>query len=106
MKATIGGITYDTDTARKLAHKPTPSSDEQLYQSPSGEFFLLVIQAYVDGQKLGPNEVWFDLGRSAAPNSRLRFRGRILPLRSEQALRWCIRTQVPVTLRGYLLDCL
>src|SRR5262245_40252450 len=35
VKVTINGITYDTDTASKLAHQPTCSSDQQLYQMPN-----------------------------------------------------------------------
>lgn len=104
MKITISGITYDTDTAAKLARKPTYSSDQQLYQTPEGKFFLVIMQLHVDGLKLGPTEIWIDLGRKNSANSRLCLTARIQPLENRQALEWCIKTQIPSPFRGYLLE--
>ncbi len=106
MKVTISGITYDTDTARKLAHKATTSSDEQLFQMNEGDFFLLILHLHVDGVKLGPGESWLELNKPAEGKSRVTVTAKVAPLTSRKALEWCIRTQVPLTLRGYLLDCI
>ena len=106
MKVTINGITYDTDTATKLAHQPTCSSDQQLYQMSNGDFFLLILQMHVDTKKLGPHEIWIDLGVKPPRQARLCITARILPLTHQKALEWCIKTQIPVTFRGYLLECL
>jgi hypothetical protein len=106
VKITIDGITYDTDTARKLAHKPTTSSDQQLYRTPDGRFFVLLLQMYVDGKKLGPDEIWIDLGKKKPRRSRLCITARIVPVSNRKAVEWCIKTQIPETFRGYLLECL
>ena len=104
MKVTINGIVYDTSLSKQLAHKPTASSDQRLYQLPSGEFFLLKLQMLVDGEKIGPNEVWIDLGREKPRKSRLCITARVLPLSNREAMEWCIKTQIPLTFRGYLLE--
>ena len=104
LKETIGGITYDTDAGRKLAHKPTLSSDQQLFQTPAGQFFLLTLQLHVDGRKLEPNECWIDLRHNPGVSSRLTVSSKITPLTGHEAIRWCVRSLVPETLRGYLLE--
>jgi hypothetical protein len=104
LKITVDGIDYDTDRAEKLAHKPTCSSDQQLFRMPNGNFFLLILQMHVDGLKLGPNEVWIDLGRKSPRKTRLCITARILPLSARRAVEWCIKTQIPTTFRGYLLE--
>jgi hypothetical protein len=104
VKITIGDITYDTNTAKKWARKPTYSSDQQLYQTPSGEFFLVILQLHADGIKLGPNEIWIDLGRKKPSKSRLCLTARILPLKNRKAMEWCIKTQIPPPFRGYILE--
>jgi hypothetical protein len=106
MKTTIGGITYDTSTAKRLANSPAASADQRLYQTVSGQFFLLVIETSVDGQTLGFHERWIELGQRRSASSRAQVRKRIVPLTSQQALDWCVKTQIPATLRGYLLDCI
>jgi hypothetical protein len=106
VKVTINGIVYDTDAAQKLAHKPTCSSDQQLYRQPDGSFFLLILQLHVDGQPLGPHDIWIDLGKKAPRKSRLCLTARVKPLSSRTAMEWCIKTQIPQTFRGYLLECL
>jgi hypothetical protein len=106
LRVTIDGVTYDTDEATKLCHFPTPSSDQQLFQTECGDFFLLVLRLRVDGKQLGPHERWIDLGKGRNDHSRLSVSARILPLTPKAALEWCIKTQVPAPLRGYLLDCL
>lgn len=104
MKATIGGIVYDTDESKKLAHKASPSTDAQLYQTRDGQFFLVSICLFVDGQKLAPDECWIDLRLDPDIKSRLKVAAEIAVLTSRQALEWTIKTQIPETLRGYLLE--
>ena len=104
MKTTIAGIVYDTERSRKLAHKTTVSSDTQLFQTPQGDFFLVMLQIYIDGRKLGPNEYWLDLRLGPDVESRLKVGAEIQGLTHRQALEWAIKTQIPATLRGYLLE--
>jgi hypothetical protein len=104
LKATIDGIVYDSDRSQKLAHKATSSSDAQLFQTEEGRFFLLTLQLYVDGQKLGPDECWFDLRSDAKIRSRLKVAAEITAFAPRHALEWVIKTQIPSTLRGYLLE--
>lgn len=106
MKAEIAGKIYDTDTATKLAGKATPSSQQDFLQTPEGDFCLWVHQVYVDGKKLGPNDLWVDLRTTASGRSRLSCHRHILPLTPREALDWCVKTQIPSPLRGYLLDSL
>ncbi len=106
MKATIDGVLYDTDQAKKLAHKANVSSDSQLYQTGEGRFFLLNLQLFVDGQKLGLNECWVDLRKTPDISSRLKVSAEIVALTPREALQWAIRTQIPETLRGYLLEAI
>ncbi len=106
MKATIDGVIYDTDQSKKLAYKATVSSDAQLYQTADGRFFLLNLQLYVDGRKLGLNECWLDLRKSPDISSRLTVGAEITVLTTRQALEWSIRTQIPETFRGYLLEAI
>jgi hypothetical protein len=104
LKATIGGITYDTDHSRKLAHKASVSSDTQLYQTSEGAFFIVQMQLYVDGKKLGVDECWLDLRSDPDIKSRLKVAAEITVLTTRQALEWSIKTQIPATFRGYLLE--
>ena len=104
VKVTINGTVYDTSLSKKLAHRPTASSDQQLFQSPTGEFFLLKLQLLVDGQRIGPDEVWVDLGRKKPRKSRLCITARVIPMTNQEAMVWCIKTQIPTTFRGYLLE--
>jgi len=104
LKATINGIVYDTDRSQKLAHKASSSSDAQLFQTDEGRFFLLTLQLYVDGQKLGPTECWVDLRTDPKVRSRLKVVAEITAFEPRHALEWVIKTQIPSTLRGYLLE--
>jgi hypothetical protein len=104
LKATIDGVVYDTDHSKKLAHKATTSSDAQLYQTEDGRFFLLTLQLYIDGQKLGPEECWLDLRKDPKGPSRLKVSAEISAFEPRHALEWVIKTQVPSPLRGYLLE--
>ena len=106
MKATIEGIVYDTDQSKRLAHKASISCDTQLYQTEDGRFFLLILQLYVDGRKLAPDECWLDLRESPKIKSRLKVAAELTVLTSRQALEWAIKTQIPATLRGYLLEAI
>ena len=106
MKTSIGDIVYDTDQSKKLAHKATVSSDTLLFQTSDGRFFLLLLQLYADGKKLGPNEYWLDLREAPNVASRLKVGAEIQALTSRQALEWAIKTQIPETLRGYLLEAI
>lgn len=106
VRTEIAGKFYDTETALKLAGKGSPSSQQDFMQTPDGAFFLWLHQVYVDGQKLGPNDLWIDLRTDPKARSRLHCQRQIVPLTSREALEWCIKTQIPETLRGYLLDSL
>ena len=104
VRVQIGNKIYDTASATSLAGYRTRSSHQELFQTSEGEFFLFTHQIYVDGAKLGPHEVWIDLRRTRDPNSRLRCRQGIRPLQRHEALEWCIKTQIPATFRGLLLE--
>ena len=101
MKATIGDITYDTDDATFLANSCAASGEQRLYQMRSRQFFLVVLESYVDGVKLGLHEGWVEVGSA---RSRLQVKEHLLPLTCRQAVEWCVKTQIPATLRGYLLE--
>jgi hypothetical protein len=104
MKTIISSVEYDSDTALRLAHHATPSTDQQLFQTTEGAFFLLVLQTYVDGIKLKPYEAWLSLGPNANHTERLGFTEQIVPLQQREALEWCIKSLIPETFRGYILD--
>jgi hypothetical protein len=106
MRKKIGNKTYDTTQAKSLAAERNQSSHQELYQSTEGYFFLLIHQIFVDGKKLNPHELWVDLKDTSARRSRLRCVQNILPLTNRQAVEWCVKTQIPHTLRGYVLDCI
>ena len=106
MKVTVGNKIYDSEAATKLAAKPTQSSCQELHQTAAGDFFLFTHQVFVDGNRLGPNELWIDLNSAADRRSRLTFGHEIIPLTHHEALVWCVKTQIPETLRGYVLDCI
>jgi hypothetical protein len=104
LKATIDGILYDTDESKKLAHKASISSDTQLFQTIDGRFFLLVLSLHVDGRKLAPDECWIDLKNLPGIRSRLKVGAEITVLSARQAVEWSVKTQIPETLRGYVLE--
>jgi len=106
MKKTIGDKTYDSDTARSIAGERTQATHQELFHTPEGDFFLLIHQIYVDGKRLNPHELWVDLRPATSEQSRLRCAQNIVPLTHREAVEWCIKTQIPETLRGYVLDCL
>ena len=106
MKLTIAGITYDTATSQRLAHRAAVSLEEQLHQTPNGEFFLFILQIQVDGKSLGPFETWMDMRNKEGCSTRLSVSERIVPLDSRMALEWSIKTQIPKPLRGYFLECI
>ena len=84
----IGNKVYDTGSATSLAGHRTSSSHQELYHTPEGDFFLLIHQIYVDGNKLGPHDTWIDLRASGDPNSRIHCRQGIRPLKRDEALEW------------------
>ena len=104
MKIQIGNKLYDTASAKSLAGHRTRSSHQELYQTPDGDFFLFIHQIYVDGHKLGPHDVWVDLRINRPPHTRMACRQGIRPLQRHEALEWCIKTQIPATFRGLLLE--
>jgi hypothetical protein len=106
LKTQISGIVYDTHRSEKLAHKATISTDAQLFQTREGLFFLLVLQLYADDRKLGPEESWTDLRHTPDLLARLKVAAEIKPLTSREALEWAIKTQIPETFRGYLLEAI
>ena len=107
VRVQIGNKIYDTAVATKLAAHRTSSGHAELYRTSEGDFFLLIRQIYADGNPLGPHDTWVDLrirrpGR--IPHSRLTCRQGIRPLKRREALEWCIKTQIPQTFRGILLE--
>ena len=102
----IGNTTYDTATSKRLAHKPTWSSDQQLFQTSEGEFFVLKLQLYVDSQPLGPHEIWIDMTSKNLSKKRLAMVASIDPLTTKGAIEWSIKTQIPLPFRGFLLECI
>ena len=106
MRKKIGNKLYDTGTAKSLAADRTQSVHQELFHSPEGDFFLLVHQIYVDGKRLNPHELWLDLRSKTSEQSRLRCVQEIVPLTDRDAVEWCVKTQIPATLRGYVLDCI
>src|SRR4030095_5046660 len=77
------------------------------------EFFLLFQQSYLDGRKLGPEEDLYELApdlfiRGAAVERDRRTKSvlAIRPITNREAVVWCVNTQIPKPLRGYLLDIL
>jgi len=105
VKVQIGNKIYDTASATSLAGHRTRSSHQELYQTAEGDFFLFLHQIYVDGgNKLGPHDIWIDLRSTRKPNSRLQCRQGIRPMQRHEALEWCIKTQIPLTFRGLLLE--
>jgi hypothetical protein len=104
VKTTIGGIEYDSEASKKLAHKATSSIDEQLHITTDGNYFLLILQVMVDGKPLGPYESWMDLRQGGKGANRLSVGERILALTHRQTIEWCIKTQIPSTLRGFFLE--
>jgi hypothetical protein len=104
MRVHIGKKVYDTEEARSLATHLTASSQQALLQTPEGDFFLFIHQVYVDGNKLGPHDTWVDLRNTRDPDSRIQCRHGIRPLGRREALEWCIKTQIPETFRGMLLE--
>lgn len=106
MRKKIGNRTYDTDKAKSLATDRSQSAHQELFHTADGQFFLLVHQIYVDGKRMNPHELWVDLRNKSSEKSRLRCVQEILPLTDREAVEWCVKTQIPVTLRGYVLDCI
>ena len=104
VKIQIGNKIYDTGSASSLAGHRTSSTHQELWRTPEGDFFLLVHQIYVDGRKLGPHDTWVDLRTRPHCSSRLQCRRGIRPLKRREALEWCIKTQIPETFRGLLLE--
>ena len=106
MKVTISGITYNTATSQRLAHRAAVSLEEQLHQTPEGDFFLFILHIQVDGKPLGPFETWMDLRNTEQCSSRISVSERIVALDSKKALEWSVKTQIPKPLRGYFLECI
>lgn len=104
MRVQIGNKIYDTAAATSLAGFRTRSSHQELFQTDEGDFFLHIHQIYIDGNQLGPHDIWIDLRSTRDPNSRLNCKQGIRPLERHEALEWCIKTQIPVTFRGLLLE--
>jgi len=119
VKATINGKTYDTEEAKQQAEFLTYSDgDHKLYRTEAGEFFLVLSDCVLDGRRLGPLESLppelhvSDGGRESRQlrdlerRRRLCWEERLLPVTELEAMTWCIKTQIPETFRGYLLECL
>jgi hypothetical protein len=104
VRVQIGNKIYDTASGTSLAGHRTRSGHQELFRTTEGDFFLSIHQIYVDGNKLGPHDIWVDLRTTRTPNSRLQCRQGIRPLQRHEALEWCIKTQIPETFRGLLLE--
>ena len=113
MRTEVNGKFYDTGDSEDLAIDTLPTGDNHLYQTKQGEFFLLFQQSYLDGRKLGPEEDLYELApdlfiRGAAVERDRRTKSvlAIRPITNREAVVWCVNTQIPKQLRGYLLDIL
>jgi hypothetical protein len=113
MKATLHGHTFDTEDAKDICNDDSPDGGDWLYQTKDGRFFLVEMTTYLDGRKLKPwedvNDVAPELQSLEAMGDRLarvELCQQIIPLSSREAMRWCIKTQIPECFRGYLLDCI
>ena len=113
MRTEVNGKFYDTSDSEDLAIDTLPTGDNHLYQTKQGEFFLLFQQSYLDGRKLGPEEDLYELApdlfiRGAADERDRRTKSvfAIRPITNREAVVWCVNTQIPKQLRGYLLDVL
>ncbi|MBU6402712.1 MAG: hypothetical protein KGS61_20515 [Verrucomicrobia bacterium] len=96
--------TRGADRTRRLARFSTLNTEEELWQKTDGGFLLRISETYFQGRRLGPLEGWRELGIKHLPDDRLHTGIRVLPLTKRQALEWCVRTQIPETFRGYLLE--
>lgn len=101
---------FDPKHAEELANYPTMSTDEKLFRTEEGEFFLKLTDTWVDMRRLSPDEdaveTYFAAGVENLPSPRVVHTTKITSLTHRQAMEWCIKTQIPETFRGYLLDCL
>lgn len=89
------------DTAEELACYPRRSTEETLYRTPEGEFFIDLGETWLNGRRLEPDED-FD----PCTQGRAIYTSTIIPITAREAIEWCIKTRIPETFRGYLLDCL
>ena len=113
MRTELNGKFYDTGDSADIAIDTLPNGDNHLYQTKQGEFFLLLQQSYLDGRKLGPEEDLYELAPDLFAPGAGEERGRrtksvftIQPLTNKEAVVWCVKTQIPKQLRGYMLDIL
>jgi|GEM_PF-6817484 len=84
------------------------TNEEYLYRTKAGRFWLRRTVCFVDGRELGnlepiPREV--DDAPVEVRQKRLTCKESIVHMTTREAMIWCIKTQIPETLRGYLLDC-
>jgi hypothetical protein len=106
LKPQFDSKAYETGKGKRLAKLSTLNSEETLYQTPEGGFYLLITETFFKERKLAPFEDWRRLGVTRLPDDRLHDEQRRISLSPRQALEWCVRTQIPETFRGYLLECL
>lgn len=104
MNTSPNSKTQHAEKARRLARFSALNTEEELFQTPDGGFYLRITETYFRGRRLGPHEGWRALGITRLPDERLQNDTRLRPLSKRSALEWCIKTQIPETLRGYLLD--
>jgi len=113
MRTEVNGKLYDTSDSEDIAINTLPTGDNHLFQTKQGDFFLLLQQCYLDGRELGPGEDLYELapdlftpGASEERNRRTKSVLTIQPVTTKEALVWCVKTQIPKQLRGYMLDIL
>ncbi len=105
--------------AVEIINDSSPDGDDTLFQTRDGEFFLITTATLLDGKRLEPGQSLEDVAPEiavgTASNLTLAQQQRLrrvkrektrVDLTREQALVWCIKTQIPDCFRGYLLDCL
>lgn len=106
MRAIINGKKYNTRSAEELTMIPG-DSEECLYQTKTGDFFLHKSVTYLDGREMGCDEVMppelQPMEAAAARKRRVSCKQTIIPMSAREALTWSIKTQTPETFRGYLL---
>lgn len=105
------GSEVDLETAEQVAEDPWLSGHVKLFRTGDGKFWLETREIWVDGYRLrgdvDPQDVYIETGIvNPRLDPRVDRRKHVQPMTPRQALEWCIKTQIPETFRGYLLESL
>jgi hypothetical protein len=115
VRSKVGGRIYDTTRAKHLCGSGGGTFDNDLYQKPTGEFFIATRQRLLDGRPLGPEEDLAELLPDPDPDwrgiiadreavrKRCKDKEFVTPVSREDALLWCIANQMPELFRQELL---